>query len=282
MDLNWDDLRIFAAVRQAGSMSAAARNLGTNPATVSRRLARLSEALGVELLLKRPDGWTLNPALVTLAEDLLAFESRIIQHVHMLAGASGEVAGQVTLTAPPTFCTHVLHPAVGKLRQRYPGLSVSMHQGIPSGGLGENDLIVVPVRPMHGRLRVKFLGRLEFDAYGFPGAASLDDPWAGLARSNDGYGLGAWALNVFAREPQYRAENYAGVLECMRSARVPGVLPALVASEAPDLVSIPEANGPFRLPLYLCHHETRSSDPVLKAVVGWIEEAMSGERFAAA
>ena len=48
---NWDDLRYLIAVHKTGSMSAAARLLDTNPATVSRRLARLGETLGCDLFI---------------------------------------------------------------------------------------------------------------------------------------------------------------------------------------------------------------------------------------
>ena len=51
--MNWDDLRHFAALATAGSLSAAARTLGVEHATVARRIGTLEETLGVTLVDRR-------------------------------------------------------------------------------------------------------------------------------------------------------------------------------------------------------------------------------------
>ena len=43
--MNWDDVRIFLAVARAGQILGAAKRLGLNHATVSRRVAALEEGL---------------------------------------------------------------------------------------------------------------------------------------------------------------------------------------------------------------------------------------------
>ena len=45
--LDWEDLRFFLALARLGSLSAAARSLGVNHATVSRRVVALEQRLGV-------------------------------------------------------------------------------------------------------------------------------------------------------------------------------------------------------------------------------------------
>ena len=49
---NWDDLRFLVALSKTGTMTAAAKSLGTNTATVSRRIERLSETLGMPAFIK--------------------------------------------------------------------------------------------------------------------------------------------------------------------------------------------------------------------------------------
>ena len=46
MEPDWDDLKVFLAVARGESLSAAAKVLKRDPATVGRRVARLEEALG--------------------------------------------------------------------------------------------------------------------------------------------------------------------------------------------------------------------------------------------
>ena len=62
MTENWDDLRIFLAVARGESLSAAARLLRMDPATVGRRVARLEQGLGHPLFGKSPQGYALSEA----------------------------------------------------------------------------------------------------------------------------------------------------------------------------------------------------------------------------
>jgi molybdenum-dependent DNA-binding transcriptional regulator ModE len=54
---NWDDLRIFLAVAQSGSLTVAAQVLKIDPATVSRRIARLEQTHATPLFSKSPKGY---------------------------------------------------------------------------------------------------------------------------------------------------------------------------------------------------------------------------------
>lgn len=51
--LNWEDLRYFVAFSQVNSLSGAARVLGVEHATVSRRIAALEKSLSVKLVDRR-------------------------------------------------------------------------------------------------------------------------------------------------------------------------------------------------------------------------------------
>ncbi|OYX12163.1 MAG: hypothetical protein B7Z15_10410, partial [Rhizobiales bacterium 32-66-8] len=48
-DFDWSDLRFFLAVARAGKLTLAARHLGVEHSTVSRRLAALETTLGAKL-----------------------------------------------------------------------------------------------------------------------------------------------------------------------------------------------------------------------------------------
>jgi len=66
--LDLADLRTFVEVADAGGVSSAARRLGVSKSIVSRRLARLEEALGVQLLLRTTRGATPTEAGATFRE----------------------------------------------------------------------------------------------------------------------------------------------------------------------------------------------------------------------
>ena len=70
---DWNDLRFFLAAAREGTLSGAARALGVRHTTISRRLAALEAALGVSLVVRRPQGVEVTPLgqrLLPLGEDL--------------------------------------------------------------------------------------------------------------------------------------------------------------------------------------------------------------------
>ncbi|MDF1872896.1 LysR family transcriptional regulator [Vannielia sp.] len=60
--INWDDLRLFLHVAEAGGLSGAARQGGVSPATVGRRILALEAALGVTLFTRSARGYALTKA----------------------------------------------------------------------------------------------------------------------------------------------------------------------------------------------------------------------------
>lgn len=66
--MNWDDIRLFLAVAQAGGLTGAAGKRNGSPATLGRHIARLEEALGQNLFRRSATGYALTQA----GQDLLA------------------------------------------------------------------------------------------------------------------------------------------------------------------------------------------------------------------
>ena len=69
---DWNDLRYFLAIRRAGSLAGAARELRVDQTTVGRRLAALEDAFDARLFDRTPDGLVLTPAgesIATLERD---------------------------------------------------------------------------------------------------------------------------------------------------------------------------------------------------------------------
>lgn len=59
--MRWDDLQVLLALDGSASLSEAARKLGVNQTTVSRRITALEETLEVRLIERDPDGVRLSP-----------------------------------------------------------------------------------------------------------------------------------------------------------------------------------------------------------------------------
>lgn len=126
-DLDLNDLRALVRVVAAGSMAAVARAEGVPVSTVSRRVARLEEALGVQLLVRAGRG-------LTLTEDGRALHARaegavreLEQAGEALRAAAGEARGRLVISAPHDLTAS---PALARLllayRARCPAVQVEV------------------------------------------------------------------------------------------------------------------------------------------------------------
>ena len=270
---NWDDLRYLLAVHKTGSMSAAARLLTTNPATVSRRLARLSETLGYELFHKTPEGWVASEAIGPLLQSVGSFEGEIDSYLNAAESRDGALSGSVSIGMPGSLANGVLSPFIPDLVQAHPGIRLSLHAQTYRETLGENDLIISPLRPQQGRLVVRPIGKVHANVYCFPDSPR-NGPWVGLLRHHDGHEPMITALNAFdGKPPSVRLETLHDTANAIRVTRLPGVTLRIEAALTPDMEIYNSSVPDTETSLYLCYHETRRKDPLLQAVIEWITDA---------
>lgn len=120
------DLRAFCLVADLGSITAAAKTLGETKGSVSRRLARLEQRLGVSLVRR-------SPRLVQPTEDGLAFRQRVGQALEQLDEATAAVQhtnamprGKLRVTAPADLAVRLIAPLLAQFTALYPEVQVEM------------------------------------------------------------------------------------------------------------------------------------------------------------
>ncbi|MGE8321260.1 MAG: LysR family transcriptional regulator [Comamonas sp.] len=143
--LNLDQLRVFVAIADQGSFSAAARHLRRAQSAVSHAIAKLEAALEVELFDR--SGW--KPLLTVHGSALLADARAILARVDQLKSrAQGLAQG---LEAELSVVLDVIFPAAqlveltARFRQAFPGVALRLCtdvlNGVPQRVLaGEYDL----------------------------------------------------------------------------------------------------------------------------------------------
>src|ERR1700751_2743084 len=121
--MNWDDLRIVAAIRDEGTFAGASARLRIDETTVGRRLRRIEKTLGVRLF-EAVDGLRKPTAQ---CERVLAHVTAMAGHVAEI-GRVGEslpgVAGRFRVAATNAMAEEVLAPRVAGLLAKHPGLSL--------------------------------------------------------------------------------------------------------------------------------------------------------------
>ncbi|MCB4379252.1 LysR family transcriptional regulator, partial [Synechococcus sp. MU1644] len=84
---HWDDLRLFLAVARAETLSAAAKDVRKDAATLGRRVARLERDLDVVLFRKSPQGYALTDAGAQLLERAETAETAMRAATEGISGA---------------------------------------------------------------------------------------------------------------------------------------------------------------------------------------------------
>lgn len=119
-----DLMQTFVRIVEAGSLSAAAQQLGTSQPTVSRRLQQLERWLGLRLIQRSTHGMTLTQE----GERCLRHAQGLLEHWQAaeadLRGVQDEPRGQLRVLVPSVFGQRQLIPPVVSLLNRYPALSV--------------------------------------------------------------------------------------------------------------------------------------------------------------
>lgn len=275
----WDDLRYLVAVKKAGTMSGAARLLGANVGTVSRRIERLGEDLGVQPFLKTPEGWRPNPALDGLIEAATDFENRITVEMNRRMDATAMRSVPMKINCPPLVSSLFLFPGLAKLRETAPELCLTVTHGVFSTTLGDNDMIITSTLPDRGRLMTRKIGTLRFSVYEREDQADTPD-WLGLFPDFDESAPMALGFSQFGRPPAMRLENFFFLAEAMTKTGLGGPLPDLLAERQGGFQRIGGDAQSCKVDMYLCYHETRRGDPAIDRLAGWIDTCFAQDGWA--
>lgn len=118
--MNWDDMRLFLAVARSGSISSGARALDLQHSTVSRRMRKLEQDMGVRLFDKVQSGYALTPAGEKLKLAACRMEREMLEVDGALAGNDLKPSGPLRVSAIDNMATTVLMPMFTGFSREYP------------------------------------------------------------------------------------------------------------------------------------------------------------------
>src|SRR4051794_369467 len=294
-EFNWNDLKSFLAVARTGKLTSAARSLGADHATVSRRLVSLEEAMHVRLFERHPTGYTLTSQgerLLPLAESM---ESMALTAYAELANSNMSVSGAVRIGSPDGFGSYFLAPRIGDLCRQHPALEVQLiaMPRIFSLSKREADIAIGLARPQEGRLSARKLTDYHLRLYAsrsylesapeiWPEIRSVDD----LARHKFvGYIddlLYAPELDyisaVGAIDPQIKSTNLTAQLKATVAGAGLCILPCFIARAEPQLVPVLPDEVSLTRSFWLIIHEDLRRLARISATADFIVEAVQKAR----
>jgi DNA-binding transcriptional LysR family regulator len=154
-DVRADDLRILAALADTGRPMTAAKILGVDHTTVSRRLRALEKALGSRLFDRGHEGWELTDTGRAVVEHARAIQNAVDLATRAAVGTEADsLTGTVRVTTADGFGTRFVVPALARVRAKHPGLNVELVTGARELTFRESsfDLGITPGHPPVTRL----------------------------------------------------------------------------------------------------------------------------------
>lgn len=178
--LNWDDLRHFVALAREGTLSAAARALDVDHVTVARRIAALEAASGLKLVDRRTRLYHLTADGERIAALAFHMEEAAFAVERAVRAAEPGLAGEVSISAPPSLANALIAPRLIELRRQHPGIRIILIGEKRSASLGrrEADLALRLSRPTEPGLVARKIGQFGFSLYGAPNYLKETPPQA--------------------------------------------------------------------------------------------------------
>jgi len=292
--MQWDDVRLFLALHRARTVGAAARVLGVDPSTVSRRLGALEEALDASLFDRGREGIAPTEAaerLLPVAEEI---EAAMTRFTTAAEGLERTVSGRVRITCPADLAEVVIVPLLPELFRQHPALSVDLEPGEVTLDLTrrEADIALRVVRPARGDLIVTRLLGVKWVVSASARLARelgtlrtwTQAPWIGWGERLSSIGPARWFARHVTGEPALRSDS----LRVQVTAVVAGVGIGLVPEPSlahyglvPVRLGAGLRESAAELPiddLYLVTHRALREVPRVRVVWDLLLEHLAGRR----
>lgn len=156
--MNWDDVRIFLVISRIGRLDRAAAILRKDATTLSRRLLRLEQDLGLTLFERTGRGYTLTKA----GERLAAHAEQMESAAHEIRGEGKEdtsAGGRIRIGVTEGLGSAIIAPALAEFRRQNPSIDIDLISlpGFASVPKREADMSILLSRPKAGPIRIRKL-----------------------------------------------------------------------------------------------------------------------------
>lgn len=291
MSIDWNDLRFLLNLARTGSLTRSASAMQVSVSTMSRRLEALEAALGSTLFTRHSTGVLLTDHGRDLVLHAERVEAEIVSLERSAAGRDSQLTGTVRLATADTLASHILIPALGGFRDRYPEIELELVTGIGAIGLSrrEADLALRLVEPKGRDLICRKLVRQANALYASAGYLEKR-PWNGKRRFEDHLLIG-WdeslshlPLAQWLRDASHgarvglRLTNLPAHLAAARAGAGLAVLPCFLGDVCVDLTRLLGPDDVFTEDLWLILHPDLANSARVRAIADFVTATVTAAR----
>ncbi len=264
MPMDWDKLRIFHAVAEAGSFTHAGEQLNLSQSAVSRQISALEESLNVPLFHRHARGLILTEQGELLYRTAHEVFGKLAMTEALLTESKDRPKGVLKVTATVAFGSTWLAPRMREFMEVYP--EIELHLVLSDRELDlsmrEADVAIRMTPPRQADLIQRHILTVHIQAYaaatyvkrhGMPKTADELDKHRLVVYGDDerppvpdtNWLLRAGRPPGDSRRPGVSINNVYGILQAVQSGAGIAALPEFMVEGANDLVRIlPELEGP--------------------------------------
>ncbi|SDE86161.1 transcriptional regulator, LysR family [Celeribacter baekdonensis] len=292
--MDWDKLRIFHAVADAGSLTHAGDTLHLSQSAVSRQIRSLEESLGTTLFHRHARGLILTEQGELLFDATRSMAKRLDAAAARIRDSEEEVYGELRVTTATGFGTLWLAPRLSKLYAKYPELKIDLmlEERVLDLPMREADVAIRMKEPSQADLirkrlmniRMRLFATKEYLAeHGTP--LTMDDLSTHrlICQNPNAPQVAAGArlveeLNEHDIRSKLFVNNYFGVLQAVLNHLGIGVLPDYLVESAPDLVRVLPDLESGEVPVFLAYPEELRHSKRIEVFRDFITEEISAHR----
>jgi DNA-binding transcriptional LysR family regulator len=271
--LDWDDLRHFEALARMGTFLGAAKVLGVEHATVSRRVASLEAMLGRKLVDRRDRRLSLTAEGEHVAHYAREMAMQTAAIEQMGRSSRTELQGHVRVSAPPALSAALLAKPIVNVQRTHPGIRITLlgEKRLASLNKREADIAVRLSRPDAGDYAVIKMATIRFHLYASETYLATVAPadWTFIAYDDD---MNAAPQQVLLREMaaerpiSLKSSDLAFQIVAARLGAGVIMLPDFAAAPHADLRRIPD-QAALEREIWLVVHADIKDMPAVRAVL---------------
>jgi DNA-binding transcriptional LysR family regulator len=294
--MDWDKLRIFHAVADAGSLTHAGETLNLSQSAVSRQIRALEETLDATLFHRHARGLILTEQGELLFDATRAMAQRLDAATARIRDSEDEVFGELRVTTTTGFGTLWLAPRLAKLFDRYPDLRIDLmlEERVYDLPMREADVAIRMKEPSQADLIRKRLMGVRIQLFAAPGYIARAGIPATLAELADhrlicqnpstpqAAASAALVQSLLANHVRstLTVNTYFGVMQAVLGNAGIGVLPDYITRDVPDLVRVlPEVES-GEVPVFLAYPEELRHSKRVSAFRDFVMEEILEDRRA--
>ena len=269
--MDWDKLRIFHAVADAGSLTHAGDTLHLSQSAVSRQVRALEESLNTTLFHRHARGLILTEQGELLFDATRAMTKRLDAAAARIRDSEEEVFGELRVTTTTGFGSLWLAPRLPALYEKYPDLKIDLmlEERVLDLPMREADVAIRMKEPSQADLIRKRLMSVRMQLYASKtylekyGAPEVIEEIGGhrlICQNPNSAQVGAGAnlvqhLMTYDVRSTLTVNNYFGVLQAVDHDLGIGVLPDYLLQDFPNLVRVLPDVQSIEVPVFLAYPE---------------------------